>query len=666
MQRLLTVLLGPVFAKEMVEISRRRRYYLNRILYGTALLLALVIMWNESQRWQSIYGTGSSIQYEAQIAHDLFIALYGTQYAAVYLFVPIFVAGLIAAEREEKTLDLLFTTHLSDREIVLGKLASRLAVLTLLFLAATPIFSLITLFGGIDPKMVWKSLGETLLAMFFAGSFAIYFSAASRGQVAAVIRTYWWLSVWILLIPLGTLLGLEILSIRPMDPWAVVIYAQLFINPGISFLETLSPQATEEFERSIGPWPAALPYIFPILFSSVLMWRAVARLRKSPSHRARFMGGLPVVRWLWERIGTFGDWAAKRYLRPNRFLWRFPIRNPLWLRSRLTPVYDRDRHLTRIQYCGVLLTLFFFAFMYVDVDMRPEDVLIALLIPAWIAAAFFITIVSASSLVSDRRHGFFELLLTTDLQPREIVDGTLAAVWEHARIVLLTIVCLSCFMVVAEITPWYDALASLGVLVCFGLFLAMLGVSCSLVAPSVLVSLAATISLPLLMCVGVLFLGGLQNIGFYVLCYTAGALWCVAMIWIRRSISAFSIACLFISVQLVLVCLASDWVGAPGRDHWWAVARTSPTYLIGTSIENRRPYGHRPGAATVYYCGAMFMAFGWARWWTIRNFDKLVGRSLGAPDDRAYALRGHRIDLAQSGALKDGVKSLRQRTVQKT
>ena len=35
MLNFLTSLFGPIFAKEMVEIARRKRYYFNRVLYGT-------------------------------------------------------------------------------------------------------------------------------------------------------------------------------------------------------------------------------------------------------------------------------------------------------------------------------------------------------------------------------------------------------------------------------------------------------------------------------------------------------------------------------------------------------------------------------------------------------------------------------------------------------
>jgi len=125
MQRALSALLGPIFAKEMVEISRRRRHCFNRILYGVALLAALVCGW---YGWRDgtfsynggkfSYNGGNSIQDAARIANVLFVSLYFIQYMAVYLLVPMFVAGVIATEREDKTLDLLFTTHLRDHQIV--------------------------------------------------------------------------------------------------------------------------------------------------------------------------------------------------------------------------------------------------------------------------------------------------------------------------------------------------------------------------------------------------------------------------------------------------------------------------------------------------------------------------------------------------------------------
>ena len=44
---ILTRLLGPMFAKEAVEMSRRKRYYFARVLYGLVLLATMFVVWSE-------------------------------------------------------------------------------------------------------------------------------------------------------------------------------------------------------------------------------------------------------------------------------------------------------------------------------------------------------------------------------------------------------------------------------------------------------------------------------------------------------------------------------------------------------------------------------------------------------------------------------------------
>ena len=113
-----------MFAKEMVEVARRKRYFFNRVVYGLALLFGLFIIW-ENYYWRFQYNNRSLLQTLADMATEMFTAVVWVQYGAVYLFVPAFLCGAIASEREAHTLDLLLTTQLSDREIVLGKLSGR-------------------------------------------------------------------------------------------------------------------------------------------------------------------------------------------------------------------------------------------------------------------------------------------------------------------------------------------------------------------------------------------------------------------------------------------------------------------------------------------------------------------------------------------------------------
>ena len=123
--------LGPIFAKAITEIARRFRYYLCRTVYGAALVLIMYIVWQEFQVFAARVGIGNSL---ARVAGAIFTATSYVQYWAVYLLVPAFLGGVIAGEREERTLELLFITPLSDREIVLGKLFSRIAAMVCLIL----------------------------------------------------------------------------------------------------------------------------------------------------------------------------------------------------------------------------------------------------------------------------------------------------------------------------------------------------------------------------------------------------------------------------------------------------------------------------------------------------------------------------------------------------
>src|SRR5438105_220437 len=216
MLRVLSLFLGPVFAKEMVEMARRKRYFFNRVLYGLVLLFTLWIVWEEHRF--DVQNGKVTLRVMASLAETMFHAVSGVQYGAVFLFVPLFLCGVIAGEREERTLDLLFTTQLRDHEIVLGKLASRTVALVTLILCALPVMSIIMLFGGIDPEGLLRIQGATLLAILFAGAHAIYFSAITRSPLGALVRTYWWMAVYLLAIPAITVMILSGTTSGPNAP----------------------------------------------------------------------------------------------------------------------------------------------------------------------------------------------------------------------------------------------------------------------------------------------------------------------------------------------------------------------------------------------------------------------------------------------------------------
>ena len=93
---------------------------------------------------------------------------------------PALVAGVIADEKQAKTLHYLMASRLSSAEIVLGKLLVRMLYVSILLGVSLPILSLLVLMGGIDPRLVLLTCGATLSTGWFLASLSIWVSTIAR------------------------------------------------------------------------------------------------------------------------------------------------------------------------------------------------------------------------------------------------------------------------------------------------------------------------------------------------------------------------------------------------------------------------------------------------------------------------------------------------------
>ena len=62
--------------------------------------------------------------------------------------------GTIAQERERRTMEYLYTTPLSNLEIIIGKLGGRVLQILYLVLSGVPVLALAMLLGGIAPRTI--------------------------------------------------------------------------------------------------------------------------------------------------------------------------------------------------------------------------------------------------------------------------------------------------------------------------------------------------------------------------------------------------------------------------------------------------------------------------------------------------------------------------------
>src|SRR5262249_43268618 len=112
------------------------------------------------------------------------------------LLTPALVAGVIAEEKQRKTLHYLLASRLSSTEIVVGKLAARMLHVGVFLAIGLPVTSLLSLFGGVDPLAVVLVFAGTLSTALFLSALAILVSTHARRPREAITIAYSLELVW--------------------------------------------------------------------------------------------------------------------------------------------------------------------------------------------------------------------------------------------------------------------------------------------------------------------------------------------------------------------------------------------------------------------------------------------------------------------------------------
>jgi ABC-type transport system involved in multi-copper enzyme maturation permease subunit len=126
----------------------------------------------------------------AKFAESFFMMFMEVQFVGIFLLTPAFAAGAIAEEKDRRTLEYLLATDLDNREIVLGKLVSRLLSLVLLVLTGLPILSLVQLWGGVDPDLMLSGFAASGLTMLSLAGLSILCSVYTKRPRDAIVLTY--------------------------------------------------------------------------------------------------------------------------------------------------------------------------------------------------------------------------------------------------------------------------------------------------------------------------------------------------------------------------------------------------------------------------------------------------------------------------------------------
>jgi ABC-type Na+ efflux pump permease subunit len=137
---------GPIIAREILTTPRPLRYYLWRASFVSFLFILLWTAWQSIIGWQQVHELGVLARFGA-ILYWVFAML---QLTLMLFFAPLFTAAAVSHEKDRRTLTLLLMTDLSDLEIVLGKLVAGLLNIFTILAASVGLLSLCALFGGIS------------------------------------------------------------------------------------------------------------------------------------------------------------------------------------------------------------------------------------------------------------------------------------------------------------------------------------------------------------------------------------------------------------------------------------------------------------------------------------------------------------------------------------
>ena len=239
---------NPVVLKELRGRMRGNRAYLVITAYAGLMGLFAILLYlgYTVSISTNVYDSSSQL-----VGKVVFGGVVGVELFMVCFIAPAFTAGAISGERERQTYELLRTTLMPARSLVLGKLTSSLSFIILLLFIALPVQSLAFLFGGVALEEVLIALVILLATALASGASGIFFSALMRRTLSASVTTYAFALVVVVGVPVVALLALAFtgsyLGSRfyggYYSPTAAEMMIELLLMMGIWALICLNPLA---------------------------------------------------------------------------------------------------------------------------------------------------------------------------------------------------------------------------------------------------------------------------------------------------------------------------------------------------------------------------------------------------------------------------------------
>ncbi len=411
-------LTGPLFDKDLRVAGRRRRSYALRCAYVVVLMTFIASVWiSVVEVPRQLALQRAQMELAAKVITR---GIVWFQFIAAQVVVVMTMSTAISDEVYGRTLGVLMTTPLSSRQLVMGKLFSRLFQILLLVATSLPLLAIVRVLGGIPWGYLLLSLTITLVTVVFVGSVSLFFSTLCRRVYVAAILSALTVAFWFGVLPFLANMMLD-------DPFSDRQFTRLFshVNPYILLQRCTEHMISPRRGTAIGRISGLICCCTFLLFGAAVFLSSATRLVRLVALRRvmgqpTFLDLLRPGRWAWP--------GGKRVRERTRGIRR--VVGPAMVWKELTCTLSRRQKLAANLTIGVEVLLVGIAYVF-PIIMPALGYAGAHLLFLWTflsLGVLFTTSVSATVIGSERESRTWSLLLVTPLRNRDILLGKCAGV----------------------------------------------------------------------------------------------------------------------------------------------------------------------------------------------------------------------------------------------
>ena len=482
--------MGPIIERELRACSRRKRYYLLRMVFIASLLLFITWTWLMSTVFT---GTSGSAAFRAMrmsiVSRSVVGVIAWMVFIAMPLLATVMLSNAISREIKKRTLEILLSTPVTSLQIVMGKIVGSLLQILLLTMITLPLLAIVRVFGGVPWDYVMVSLCITLTTTCLFAAMSLYYSIRNRQSHKVIGQVL--LTALLVFAMLPSLIS----TLNSYQSWQWLPHAVRLVetlNPFAAMAKiTTSIMTSDPQGVSVFPWGRHC-LIIVCLFLLILLL-STFRLRRTMLNLAA--GRIPArfrIKQFFKRLRTknkSADEACLLTVKGHPIIWKELRINES---QRLVP-----GPLLQITWIGLIGTIYLCAVFF---KVVTEPVFHAVFVTGLALIAFIRTAtLSAMSISKEKQSRTWSILLTTPIEDADILKMKAKAILRQTSLFWMVIFAdVLVFSVLIVLNP----ISILGVLIAAVptvLFLIGIGLYFGMRLKSTTTAMAVTFSVPLLL-----------------------------------------------------------------------------------------------------------------------------------------------------------------------